>query len=631
MAGAAVSFLLLAFLVLSCLLVLFPIPSCGDYSCPTSLSSSCSNVNVSYPFWLSHDPNQTNSYCGHQSFMLSCQDHIPILRLGDHSYRVLNINYADRVISLSDDDIFFHAPEYSCFRVWRNVSLGSNTRFAYAYTNVNLTFFFNCTDTYSGWSNNMIRCLRYGGPKGNLSSYVFSEISNDNSLPRNCAGVVVSPVLQSHVFDLSANLLVDRYAGILQTGFELQWTGDNAGANCADCERSGGRCGYNTIGDETLASAACFCPDGTIGVSPCGRRRKQYKGWMIGDVIWVIVGVIIACLFLIYLRHFRKQGERKDQAIQDFILQYESTIPKRYNYTEIKRMTKSFSDKLGEGGCGSVFKGSLRDGCLVAVKILSETKGNGEEFINEVASISRTSHVNIVALLGFCLEGSKRALVYEFMSNGSLDKFIFSKNSIMEDNKLSWEKLYDIAIGIARGLEYLHRGCKTRIVHFDIKPHNILLDQNFCPKISDFGLAKLCLRKGSIISTIAMRGTPGYIAPELFSRSFGTISSKSDVYSYGMMVLEMVGGRKNYNNARVADTTSENYFPHWVYDNLDKYCNLKISGMSYETEEIARKMIVVGLWCIQTKPENRPSIGMVVGMLEGDIRALQMPPKPELY
>ncbi|KAG6522831.1 hypothetical protein ZIOFF_019986 [Zingiber officinale] len=574
MPGAAVSFPLLAFLVLSCLLALFPIPSSGDYSCPSSPSSSCSNVTVSYPFWLPDEPDQImNSYCGYQSFMLSCQSHIPILRLGDDSYRVLDINYADRSISLVDEDTYSRALDDYCFRVWRNVSLGPNTRLAYTNADANLTFFFNCNDNDSRWSDNQIRCLQHDGAKGNRS-YIFSEISNENSLPRNCAEVVVSPALQSSVSDSSATLLAVKYAEILKNGFELYWTGDNAGTDCAYCERAG-----------------------------------------------VIVGVVIACLFLIYLV--------KDQAIQAFILQYESTIPKRYNYTEIKRMTKCFGDKLGEGGCGSVFKGSLRDGRFVAVKILSETKGNGEEFINEVASISTTSHVNIVALLGFCLEGSKRALVYEFMSNGSLDKFIFNKNLNMEDSQLSWEKLQDIAIGIARGLEYLHRGCKTRIVHFDIKPHNILLDKNFCPKISDFGLARMCLRKGSIISTIAMRGTPGYIAPELFSRSFGTISSKSDVYSYGMMVLEMVGGRKNFNAS--LDTSSQKYFPHWVYDNLDEYCNLKISGMSSETEEIARKMIVVGLWCIQTKPENRPSIGMVVGMLEGDIRALQMPPKPELY
>ncbi|CAD6230249.1 unnamed protein product [Miscanthus lutarioriparius] len=199
----------------------------------------------------------------------------------------------------------------------------------------------------------------------------------------------------------------------------------------------------------------------------------------------------------------------------------------------------SFSEKLGQGGFGDVYRGNLSDGRQVAVKMLKDSKGDGEEFMNEVSSISRTSHVNVVMLLGFCLEGSKRVLIYEYMPNGSLE----------------------------RGLEYLHRGCNTRIVHFDIKPHNILLDQDFCPKISDFGLAKLCPNKESAISIVGARGTIGYIAPEVFSKQFGTVSSKSDVYSYGMMVLEMVGARDR--NINADSETSSQYFPQWIYEHLD--------------------------------------------------------------
>ena len=152
-------------------------------------------------------------------------------------------------------------------------------------------------------------------------------------------------------------------------------------------------------------------------------------------------------------------------------------------------MTKSFSSKLGEGGYGVVYKASLPDGRLVAVKVIRQSKGSGEEFLNEVASISRTSHVNIVTLLGFCYERNKRVLIYEYMSNSSLDNFIYERGSPNAFCTLEWKVLYQIVIGIARGLEYLHRGCNTRILHLDIKPQNILLDDEFCPKISDFGLA----------------------------------------------------------------------------------------------------------------------------------------------
>ena len=292
-------------------------------------------------------------------------------------------------------------------------------------------------------------------------------------------------------------------------------------------------------------------------------------------------------------------------------------------------MTNFFKDKLGEGGYGSVYKGKLEDGCLVAVKVLKESSGNGEEFINEVASISRTSHVNIVSLLGFCFEGSKRALIYEFMPNGSLEKFIYKESSSKANRQLEWETLYKIALGIARGLEYLHRGCNTRIVHFDIKPHNILLDGNFCPKISDFGLAKICPRENSTISMLGARGTAGYIAPEVFCRNFGGVSHKSDVYSYGMMVFEMVRGKStNVEN----DHTSEIFFPHWIYERLEQDEDLGVQDlMNEEDHESVRKMIIVSLWCIQTDPSNRPPMSRVVNIFEWSLEYLQVPPKPFLY
>ncbi|KAI8539049.1 hypothetical protein RHMOL_Rhmol09G0151000 [Rhododendron molle] len=279
---------------------------------------------------------------------------------------------------------------------------------------------------------------------------------------------------------------------------------------------------------------------------------------------------------------------------------------------------------------GFCFEGKLENDCLVAVKVLKGLKGNGEDFINEVATISRTSHVNIVTLLGFCFEGRHRALIYEFMPSGSLDNFIHDGGSSTY-RQLGWDAMHRIAVGIARGLEYLHRGCKTRILHFDIKPHNILLDEHFCPKISDFGLAKLCPQKESIISLTGARGTAGYIAPEVFSRNFGGVSPKSDVYSYGMMVLEMVGGRKNISVE--VDCTSEIYFPHWVYKRLELDEELGLHGITGEDDESnasARKMIIVGLWCIQTIPSNRPSMSRVVEMLEGSTESLQIPPKPYL-
>lgn len=345
-----------------------------------------------------------------------------------------------------------------------------------------------------------------------------------------------------------------------------------------------------------------------------------------------IIASTIPLVFLLFAlllgskKYLSRKKSKETIRIESFLQKNGTIYPKRYTYTEVKRLTKSFTEKLGQGGFGAVYRGGLSDGRQIAVKMLKSYKTDGEDFINEVASISKTSHVNVVTLLGFCLEGSKRALIYDYMPNGSLEKYAFKDNSKGEDsqNTLGWEKLFDIAVGIARGLEYLHRGCNTRIVHFDIKPHNILLDQNFCPKISDFGLAKLCLNKESAISIGGARGTIGYIAPEVFSKQFGAVSSKSDVYSYGMMVLEMVGARDK--NIYASSASSSQYFPQWIYEHLDEYC-VGASEIDGEITEIVRKMIVVGLWCIQLSATNRPTMTRVVEMLEGNTSGLELPPK----
>ncbi|GJN37562.1 hypothetical protein PR202_gb26533 [Eleusine coracana subsp. coracana] len=211
------------------------------------------------------------------------------------------------------------------------------------------------------------------------------------------------------------------------------------------------------------------------------------------------------------------------------------------------------------------------------------------------------------------------------MPNGSLERDIYSENP---KSALGWEQLYEIAIGIARGLEYLHKGCNRRIIHFDIKPHNILLDENYSPKIADFDLAKLCNPKESIVSMAGARGTIGFIAPEVFSRSFGVVSTKSDIYSFGMMLLEMVGGRRNVHTD--AENSSQVYFPQWLHDQLSQGGTLENFELTSTTEEIARKMATIDLQCIQMMPEARPSITKVINMMERSVTELEIPPM-QLY
>jgi interleukin-1 receptor-associated kinase 1 len=298
----------------------------------------------------------------------------------------------------------------------------------------------------------------------------------------------------------------------------------------------------------------------------------------------------------------------------------------RYSYSEIKKMTGGFKEKLGEGGFGCVYKGKLRSGHFAAIKLLGKSKANGQDFINEVATIGRIRHTNIVQLVGFCAEGSKRALVYDFMPNGSLNNFIFSQESSVS---LSWEKLHEISLGVAHGIEYLHRGCEMQILHFDIKPHNILLDENFAPKVSDFGLARLCPANETEKSLTAAGGTIGYMAPELFYKNIGRVSYKADVYSFGMLLLEMAGRRKNLN--ALTENSNQINWPDWVHDQVSNEKAIEIGdGGTEEEEKIVKKMIIAGLWCIQMNPLNRPAMNEVVEMLEGDMESLQLPPRPVL-
>ncbi|TYI96021.1 hypothetical protein E1A91_D01G039700v1 [Gossypium mustelinum] len=243
------------------------------------------------------------------------------------------------------------------------------------------------------------------------------------------------------------------------------------------------------------------------GMSTLAIYNKLSEG--ISIILRPFVG--IPCLLVLVIYKWRRRHLSMDDKIEEF-LQSHNLAPIRYSFKQVKKMTKNFEDKLGEGGYGSVFKGKLCSGHYVAIKLLCTSKGKGEDFINEVASIGRIHHANVTKLIGFCVEGSKQALVYDFMSNGSLDKIIFSEEN---RNTLGWKKLFDIVIGVARGIDYLHQGCDMQILHFDIKPHNILLDANFNPRISDFGLAKLYAIDESIVSLTAARGTIGYIAPEL--------------------------------------------------------------------------------------------------------------------
>ncbi|XP_075662114.1 LEAF RUST 10 DISEASE-RESISTANCE LOCUS RECEPTOR-LIKE PROTEIN KINASE-like 2.1 isoform X2 [Castanea sativa] len=615
---------------LSYLLILsfffFFINSLGTNSSPLCLPQRCGNVIIAYPFWVYiESASDQQYYCGYPGFGVRCQDGKAVLRLsGDRNYHMKDINYSGYTgnLTLVDTDV---STNQKCPRPRQNFSLETLPYLNYSSMDLNLSFYYNCISYPQ--TVPFIPCLNISSNR----SYVFVETHETEGFDwsKNCEEKVVVTVRDIQT-EINIVDLIARFGEAMNDGFVLDW---GRVEDCVTCEDSEGFCGYNATAKEYL----CFCKDGSTHSNSCKGKHEPKSIKIVAGLVALGLGVLLTCITICCLRSKRSttstpffmKKTKNEHDLEAFVRNYGPLSLNRYKFSDVKKFTNSFKVKLGQGGYGGVYKGKLLNGRLVAVKVLNASKGNGDEFINEVASISRTSHVNIVTLLGFFLEGKKRALIYEFMPNGSLEKFIHSDNMETTSMPLGLEKLFQIAIGIARGLEYLHRGCNTRILHFDIKPHNILLDENFSPKISDFGLAKLSPRNESNVSMAVARGTIGYIAPEVFNRNFGAVSHKSDVYSYGMMILEMVGGRKNIDVG--ISNTSEIYFPHWIYKRLEQHNDLGFPiNMTVEETAMVRKMILVGLWCIQTNLSDRPSMSKVIEMLEGNIEALQIPPKPFL-
>ncbi|KAL1531853.1 LEAF RUST 10 DISEASE-RESISTANCE LOCUS RECEPTOR-LIKE PROTEIN KINASE-like 2.1 [Salvia divinorum] len=632
-----------------CILSLFIISSkiChgADYRYEACAPANCGNgPNISYPFFLPSQQRQ-QSYCGFPGFAINCSSSgSPLLHLSEKEYVIEDISYHNQSVHVVDAAALSssNCTVYS----GRNTTLPAGI-FNYAGGEDFLLF--------SGCGNVTGELLRYqvacyssatvpdpGGSRapastnapsatiigGSSTTSSISSLTNslamyggNGNLGRAAGTCAESVAVHAELNEDEGGDEVVDVAAVLRRGFAMNWTA--AASDCSACQESAGRCGF----DESSNRFRCFCRDGP-------RSRRCGPGRTILNMLLFVGGPIAAltsCLLAAYVFIRRKRAKAKqaqEKDIERFLEKNGNLAPIRYKYSTIKKMANSFNENLGKGGFSNVYKGQLPDDRLVAVKVLNDSNGTGEDFMNEVASISRTSHVNIVGLLGFCFEGSKRALIYDFMPNGSLEKFISSNASSSRESALGWDKLFEIALGIARGLEYLHEGCNTRILHLDIKPQNILLDKDMNPRISDFGLAKLCPNRSGRVSMMVARGTVGYIAPEVLSRNFGEVSYKSDVYSYGMLVLEMAGGKKTI-DPRDVDRSSEIYFPNYIYKELEVNAERAMNEEG-ESQPLKRNMIIVGLWCIQTNPKDRPSMTKVVEMLEGKLGSLEAPPKPYL-
>ncbi|KAL1309716.1 rust resistance kinase Lr10 isoform X1 [Arachis hypogaea] len=592
----------------SLLLVMLLLLCC--ISMRTSDAKNCSSIwcgkhNIKHPFRLQN----SSVHCGDHRYTLSCEDHHQLfLYWKSAKFSVQSINYNNYTIRLVDANFallhMHHHHYYSNSSPLLNYSLASYNFSDYETDEPYQYLLYKVNGDRLMVMKQMIyvRCI-------NDTFYVNFDGKSlwELGLRDSCYVEWMYPTSWPHDEECKINNISCRdNRNMLLYGFELSWA-------VSSCNRYF-RDQVEIDDHNNVLCYPVFMP--------------LFAGTLIGGITlyvllkFLLVGVPFIILLCIY--KWRRRHLSVYSTIEDFLRSDNSIMPIRYSYKDIKNITGVFKTKLGNGGYGSVFQGKLRSGRLVAVKLLNKAKSNGQEFINEVATIGRIHHVNIVQLIGFCIEGSKRALIYELMENGSLEKYIF----FPKNDSLSCEKLYTISLRIARGIEYLHNGCDMKILHFDIKPHNILLDDNFNPKVSDFGLARLSPTDKSIVSLTAARGTIGYMAPELFYRNVGAISYKADVYSFGMLLMEMASRRKNLNAQ--TENSSQIYFPFWVYDELQDGREITIENDSDEEMKLAKRMMIVALWCIQTRPNDRPSMKRVVEMLEQD-DDLEMPPKPYFY
>ncbi|KAL6839754.1 hypothetical protein ACP4OV_030442 [Aristida adscensionis] len=360
-------------------------------------------------------------------------------------------------------------------------------------------------------------------------------------------------------------------------------------------------------------------------LSESSKWKHEKKYWILGGSL-LLAGSFMANILLISALIFGTFCTINRKKFQSMHSSSNLGLPlKTFTYAELEKATNGFKEVLGTGASSIVYKGQLQDELRtgIAVKRIDKLQQDTDkEFTVEVQTIGRTHHKNLVRLLGFCDEGKESLLVYEFMANGSLDIFLFG------NQRLHWNVRVQLALGVARGLLYLHEECSTQIIHCDIKPQNILLDENFTAKISDFGLAKL-LRTNETRTNTGIRGTRGYVAPEWF-KNMG-ITAKVDVYSFGVILLELICCRRNVElEAAGEDETILTYWANDCYRCGRTDLLVKDDEEAIFNLKKVERFVAVALWCLQEDPTMRPTMLKVTQMLDGAV-AIPTPPDPSSF
>ncbi|XP_031399119.1 cysteine-rich receptor-like protein kinase 10 isoform X2 [Punica granatum] len=356
------------------------------------------------------------------------------------------------------------------------------------------------------------------------------------------------------------------------------------------------------------------------------QKNLSFSFIFIAAAVASVITSVVGCFLMQRRGRKSKNHIQEDPIVKSRISELHAL---QFPLCTIEVTTNSFSsdNKLGEGGFGPVYKGKLPSGQEIAAKRLSRGSGQGvQEFKNEIELVAKLQHRNLVRLLGFSLEREETILVYEYVPNGSLDHILFDSKI---SGRLDWSRRYKITVGVARGLLYLHEDSRLRIIHRDLKASNILLDADMNPKISDFGMARMFGADQIEASTNRIVGTYDYMSPEYIM--FGHFSTKSDVFSFGVLVLEIITGKKN---SSFDPQNSDEGLLGYVWKHWSEGISLKLVdpalGNSYATNKVI-KCFHIGLLCVQDDPEDRPTMDSVILMLSSESTSLPLPQRPSFF
>ncbi|GLU18244.1 hypothetical protein SLE2022_345530 [Rubroshorea leprosula] len=549
---------------------------------------------------------EQDSFCGYPNFEITCKNNSPVLTISDDNYIIKDISYSNNTFVVVNAVVY----EEMCPIPLQNATF-DRTPFSLSSDNVYFSFLYNCTER-PDYHTYPVRCA------SNTSSYsfaVFHEegLESSNYSLESCQSFVNAPVyMDTDTYSNFTSLLKANYSEVLRMGFLLNWTAHS----CSNCESSGGHCGFDN--DHFI----CFCQDRSHSKT-CNDAKPNWRV-KVGIGIGCGVGGILIASAVFFLYQHRKKAlnyARSRSFSQDNSLppQTDSEMGvflwvQHFSYNELEKATNKFDSarELGDGGFGIVYYGKLQDGRPVAVKRLYENNENNEnnykrvkQFWNEIEILGHLRHPNLVSLYGYTSHHSRELLlVYEYISNGTVADHLHGEGA--KPGSLSWSIRLKIAIETASALTYLH-ACD--VIHRDVKTDNILLDENFCVKVADFGICHLFPLNVEHVST-SPHGTPGYIDPEY--NECHQLSDKSDVFSFGVVLIELISSKP------AVDITRHGHVINLSNTAIGKIQNLALHelvdpSLGFESDCNIRTMITsvaaVAFQCLQGGKDMRPTMG----------------------